>query len=279
MSEKVKPVNILRSEERGSESATDLLVIEEPLEIRVGYGPENNRQQHALTVTMRTPGDDEHLSLGFLFTEAIISSTSQVLSAKYCRNVTQEDGGNNVMRVELKPKVKYNPADYTRNFYTNSSCGVCGKASIEQVQVECVPIHNEQHIKKALISKLPGKLLEAQDVFKHTGGVHACGLFDQQGKLKVHKEDVGRHNALDKLIGLLLINNNLPADEAILMLSGRISFELVQKAVKAGIAIIAAVGAPSSLAVELAEKLGVTLIGFIKEDRFNVYTNTQRIIE
>ena len=277
MTGKVKPVNIVRTETNLSESTSDLLVIEEPLEIRVGYGPEENRQQHCLSVTMRTPGDDEHLCLGFLFTEGVISSTNEVLSAKYCRNVTEQDGGNNVMRVELKPVINYNPADYNRNFYTNSSCGVCGKASIEQVQVACQPITGNFEVNRELISQLPGKLLTLQDVFKHTGGVHACGFFNRDGELLVHKEDVGRHNALDKLIGVLLIQENLPAAEGVLMLSGRISFELVQKAIRAGIPVIAAVGAPTSLAVELANNFGVTLIGFVKDSGFNIYSHEERI--
>lgn len=279
MSKRVKPVNIVRSEQQRSENTSDLLVVEEPLEIRVGYGPENDRHQHSLAVTMRTPGDDEHLSLGFLFTEGIVHSANQVLSAKYCSNVNIEDGGNNVMRVELVPEVKYNPAHYKRNFYTTSSCGVCGKASIEQVQVNCTPVQTDLRISKQLIAKLPDILLQGQDIFKHTGGVHACGLIDPMGNLPIHKEDVGRHNALDKLIGAMLLNNQLPLSEYVLMLSGRISFELVQKSVRAGVPIIAAVGAPTSLAVELANEFGVTLIGFLKESGFNIYTSKNRIID
>jgi FdhD protein len=279
MADKVKPVNIVRTESGDSSTTSDLLVVEEPLEIRVGYGPEKERLQHSLTVTMRTPGDDEHLCLGFLFTEGVITSKDQVLSAKYCSNITVNDGGNNVMRVELKPEVAYNPANYNRNFYTNSSCGVCGKASIEQVQVNCGPVSGHVKVNRDLVSTLPGMLLNSQDVFKHTGGVHACGLFNPQGQLMVQKEDVGRHNALDKLVGTLLLADQLPDVGNILMLSGRISFELVQKAVKAGIAVIAAVGAPSSLAVELANEFGVTLIGFLKESGFNTYTHTERIVD
>lgn len=279
MTEKVKPVNIIRANSKGNSATSDLLVVEEPLEIRVGYGSEKNRQQHSLSVTMRTPGDDEHLCLGFLFSEGVISSKENILSAKYCQNVTISDGGNNVMRVELQPDILYNPTRHNRNFYINSSCGVCGKASIEQVQVDCNPINSDLKVARDIVSALPDKLLASQDVFKHTGGVHACGLFNRQGELLMHKEDVGRHNALDKLIGTLLLSDSLPATGNILMLSGRISFELVQKAVKAGIGVVAAVGAPSSLAVDLANEFGVTLIGFLKESGFNTYTHPDRIIE
>ena len=279
MSEKVKSVKIVRSEGEVDESTSDLLVVEEPLEIRIGYGAQDKRLQHSLTVTMRTPGDDEHLCLGLLYTEGIITSMHQVMSAKYCQNVTLEDGGNNVMRVELKPEINYNPVSFSRNFYTSSSCGVCGKASIEQVQVDCQAVESALHIKKELIARLPKKLLTLQDVFKHTGGVHACGLFDPRGNLLLHKEDVGRHNALDKLVGAMLIKKELPAGDKILMLSGRISFELVQKAIKAGIPIVLAVGAPSSLAVELANEFAVTLVGFVKESGFNIYTHPERIID
>lgn len=279
MSEKVKAVRIVRLGAEKLSSANDLLVVEEPLEIRVGYGSSTNRQQDTLTVTMRTPGDDEHLCLGFLFTEGIINSVNEVLSAKYCSNITEGDGGNNVMRVELIPEKGFNPADFKRNFYTTSSCGVCGKASIDHLRGNCEPLIKKTKVSKHLFNSLPNILLAQQDVFKHTGGVHACGLFDLEGQLIIHKEDVGRHNALDKLIGSLLISNSIPLTEKILLLSGRISFELVQKAILAGIEIVAAVGAPSSLATELADEFGVTLIGFVKEEGFNIYTSSERIID
>lgn len=279
MADKVRHTEIIKSSSSASAKSKDLLVVEEPIEIRVGYGDEDNRQQDTLSITMRTPGDDEHLCLGFLYVEGIISHASEVLSAKYCQNVTEEDGGDNVMRVELAPSVEYSSSRHKRNFYTNSSCGVCGKASIEHVQVDCIPVTGDFRFSRDLILRLPEKLLAAQDVFKHTGGVHACGLFDLQGNLVLHKEDVGRHNALDKLIGSQFVSGSLPASEHILLLSGRISFELVQKSVRAGIAVIAAVGAPSSLAVELAEQFGVTLIGFVREIGFNIYTNHHRVID
>jgi len=278
MAERIDPINIRRILGENSSLKSDLVVVEEPLEIRVGYGPESDREQGTITVTMRTPGDDEHLCLGFIYSEGMISSAKEILSAKYCTNVGEEDGGENVMRVELSSEIAFNPNEFQRNFYTNSSCGVCGKASIDHVKQTCEPVADTGlQISRETIYSLPQVLEDVQDVFKHTGGLHACGLFDANGKLIIHKEDVGRHNALDKLIGNLLVTDNLPASDKILMLSGRISFELVQKAVKAGIPIIAAVGAPSSLSVALGEEYGVTLVGFLKEKGFNVYTGFKRI--
>lgn len=278
MAERVDPVNIKRVLGENSTQERDLLVVEEPLEIRIGYGTESAREQVTITVTMRTPGDDEHLCLGFIYSEGMISSAKDVLSVKYCTNVGEEDGGENVMRVELSSEIAFNPNEFQRNFYTNSSCGVCGKASIDHVKQICEPVTDTGlKISRKTIYNLTKVLEAAQDVFKHTGGLHACGLFDASGALIIHKEDVGRHNALDKLIGSLLVAGDLPARDTILMLSGRISFELVQKAVKAGIPIIAAVGAPSSLAVALAEEYGVTLVGFLKDKGFNVYSGFDRI--
>lgn len=279
MARKVRHIEIVKRSVLRKVQSNDLLVVEEPLEIRVGYGSEDAREQDTISITMRTPDDDEHLCLGFLYSEGIVSSVTDVLSAKYCSNVTDQDGGNNVMRVELAPSIEYSSSRYKRNFYTTSSCGVCGKASIEHVQIDCEPVIADFEISAELILSLQQKLLGAQDVFKHTGGVHACGLFDLTGNLILHKEDVGRHNALDKLIGSLLLSGDLPALNHILLLSGRISFELVQKSIKAGIGAIAAVGAPSSLAVELAQDFGITLIGFLKESGFNIYTNQHRVID
>jgi len=226
MAEQVDSVNIKRVLGENHSEEPDLVVVEEPLEIRIGYGPDVNRKQVTITVTMRTPGDDEHLCLGFIFTEGMIHSPKEVISAKYCTNMGEEDGGENVMRIELSSETEFNPNDHKRNFYTNSSCGVCGKASIEHVKQSCQPVAaTDLKVSGKTISELPQVLEEAQDVFKHTGGLHACGLFDVNGKLLRHKEDVGRHNALDKLIGSLILENRLPANDNILILSGRISFE------------------------------------------------------
>lgn len=273
----VVPHKIEKRTSAHSEIRDDLIVVEEPLEIRLGYGPDGDRDQLSLSVTMRTPGNDEELAIGFLYSEQIISSASNFLSVKYCDDVGKQDQKENVMRVELTPDVKLDPTLFKRNFYTTSSCGVCGKASIEQVRFQCQPISDKIRIKGSILNQLPRKLRDAQIVFKHTGGLHASALFDLSGNLLFYREDVGRHNALDKLLGHLVLTHDGNAIEHILLLSGRISFELVQKAARASIPIIAALGAPSSLAVDLAEELGITLVGFLKEDKFNIYTHSKRL--
>ena len=275
----IQPVEITRVGKDSQESVPDLVVSEEPLEIRIGHGLEGDRKQFSLSVTMRTPGNDEALCIGFLFTEGIINSMADVLSVKYCEDLGRKEGMENLMRVELQPSIEIDDQQFKRNFYTTSSCGVCGKASIDSIKVTCDPIESEEiSVAKALLFEMPDKLREAQKVFQHTGGLHACGLFDLEGKLTFHNEDVGRHNALDKFIGSLLIRGSVQASGSILMLSGRISFELVQKALRAGIQVIAAVGAPSSLAVNLANEFGITLIGFLKNEKFNIYTGKQRVV-
>lgn len=274
----VHTVNIEKVGRESSKSTPDLIVTEEPLEIRLGYGPQDQREQMTLAVTMRTPSHDEELCIGFLFTEGIINSIDDTLSVKYCDDLGTVDNHENVMRVELAPEVSIDPEQFNRNFYTTSSCGVCGKAAIEAINVVCEPLKNDQiTVDQELIFDLPSKLREAQEVFKHTGGLHASAIFDQEGNLLAHREDVGRHNALDKLIGHFLKQDKETLTSSILLLSGRISFELVQKAVRAGIPIIAAVGAPSSLAVDLAKDFGVTLIGFLGEKKFNIYNGKQRV--
>ncbi len=275
----VQAVEVVRVGAETLENKPDLVVSEEPLEIRVGHGPEDNRQQFSLSVTMRTPGNDEALCVGFLFTEAIINSMEEVMSVKYCEDLGRTEGMENLMRVELQPFVEIDDEQFKRNFYTTSSCGVCGKASIDSIKVSCNPLSAEAiEIKKEVLFRLPDQLRKAQQIFEHTGGLHACGLFDVDGNLLAHNEDVGRHNALDKLIGSMLIKKTTDFSNAVLVLSGRISFELVQKALRAGIQMVAAVGAPSSLAVNLAEEFGMTLVGFLKGDRFNIYTGKQRVI-
>ena len=275
----VQAVEILRIGPQAPETKPDLVVSEEPLEIRLGHGPVDNRQQFSLSVTMRTPGNDEALCLGFLYTEGIINAMDEIISVKYCDDLGRNEGTENLMRVELKPFVEIDNEQFKRNFYTTSSCGVCGKASIDAIKVSCEALSSTPiKVGKEVLFSLPDRLRASQNVFKHTGGLHAAGLFDVHGELIVHHEDVGRHNALDKLIGSGLIKGSLPFSDSILVLSGRISFELVQKALRAGIQIIAAVGAPSSLAVNLAEEFGMTLVGFLKTDRFNIYTGKERVM-
>ncbi len=254
--------------------ANDLLATEEPMEIRLEYGPGNNRVQKSISVTMRTPGNDEELAAGFLFTEAIISKPADIVS------ITRPKSGNDgIIMVSLAENITLNTANLERNFYTTSSCGVCGKASIEAVRTACnIPDSFDRlRVPVSLIYQLPGLLRKQQEVFENTGGLHACALFDTSGKLLLSREDVGRHNALDKLVGAALNAGMIPLDNHILLLSGRASFELVQKAVMAGIKIVAAVGAPSSLAAEMAEEWGMTLIGFLRGERFNIYSGAERI--
>ena len=266
----VAPIAITRVENGTSVSAEDLLVTEEPLEIRLGYGPEHDRTEIRLSVTMRTPGNDEELTRGFLFTEGLITDPAQLLRVAYCENVKEEERGN-VVRAELHPSVDVDPAKWQRNFYTTSSCGVCGKSSIEAVQVNCpTPLPKAPELSPALITSLPDRMRAAQTVFKHTGGIHAAALFNAQGELLLLREDVGRHNAVDKVIGAAQLAN-LPLAACVLLVSGRAGFELVQKCVVAGIPAMAAVGAPSSLSVQLARASGLLLIGFLRNERFNIY--------
>ncbi len=255
---------------------TDLLAVEEPLEIRLLFGPAEDRKQQSVSVTMRTPGKDFDLAIGFLFTEGIIQKWEDITSIKHCGGFDQ-----NVVRVELKEDVSINISKLERNFYTTSSCGVCGKASINAVRTTCQierSLNNALCFPAELLYTLPERLRSEQAIFQNTGGLHGCALFDVSGKLILSREDVGRHNALDKLIGAALQENLIPLDNYILLLSGRGSFELVQKAWMAGVQVIAAVGAPSSLAVEMAKEAGITLVGFLRNNGFNIYSGEQRIV-
>ncbi|MDX2303971.1 MAG: formate dehydrogenase accessory sulfurtransferase FdhD [Microscillaceae bacterium] len=259
---------------------TDLLVVEEPLEIRLGFGTADNRQQKSISLTMRTPGNDFELSLGFLFTEGILTSINQLHSIRYCENISSEDSKENIVRVELKEGFTPDLKTLERHFYTHSSCGVCGKASLESLSTLNCPINLPSYplVSTECILQLAENIREEQTVFKHTGGLHAAAIFSPEGELLLLREDIGRHNALDKLIGHFLYQNQLPLSHHILWLSGRVSFEMVQKALKAGIAVLVAVGAPSSLAVDLATQYQMTLIGFAKEQSFNIYSDFGRVI-
>lgn len=246
-----------------SDDCLDVLSVEEPLEIRV------NGQ--AVAVTMRTPGDDRDLALGFLFTEGIICSSEQI------REVTVK---GNIAEVILSSSVQVDPATFERHSYIASSCGVCGKKTIDAVRVKRQYKSGKANclVSPEVIHRLPGQMRQAQKSFACTGGIHATGLFDLAGNLLSLREDVGRHNAMDKVLGRQFLEDKLPLTEHILLVSGRASFELVQKAAHAGLAILAAVGAPSSLAVQLAEETGMTLLGFVRDERFNIYCGAQRII-
>jgi FdhD protein len=251
---------------------SDVLAVEEPLEIRLGCDVDGRRVHRPVSVTMRTPGHDRELAVGFLFTEGIIATPDQVAGVRGC-------GAGNVVRVDLRPGIVVDLARLERHFYTSSSCGVCGKVSLEAVRV--CPRHRaaagQPVIAEAVIHRLPEVLRAAQAVFDRTGGLHAAALFDTHGHLLCLREDVGRHNAVDKLIGAEFLAGQTLLSECVLMVSGRASFELVQKAAVAGIPILAAVGAPSSLAVSLAQEHGLTILGFVRQDRFNIYTGGERI--
>ncbi|GAB3263517.1 formate dehydrogenase accessory sulfurtransferase FdhD [Larkinella harenae] len=268
----VSPVTLHKiTQDAEPQEAADLLAVEEPLEIRLGYGPLNDRQQRSVAVTMRTPGHDEELALGFLFTESIVQKPSQIVSIRHC--VTDSEKKGNVLRVELQPDVDVDWHRLERHSYTASSCGICGKASIEAVQTVCSgPLPGDFSVDSAVIHGLPEKLRQAQRAFAHTGGLHAAALFDEAGALLLVREDIGRHNALDKLIGAAFWQNWLPLSRFGVLVSGRVAFELVQKCWMAGVPLLAAVGAPSSLAVELAQEAGITLLGFVRDNRYNQYT-------
>jgi FdhD protein len=259
-------------------NTADSLAIEEPLEIRLEYGPADNRKVQNVSVTMRTPGNDAELAAGFLFTEGIVKQARDIANVDHCFIACAENK-ENVIQVNLTEQVIPDLKNMERNFYTTSSCGVCGKGSINAIRTVTSFSQEADHnlINAELLYELPDLLSHHQEIFTATGGLHACALFNLTGKLLLVREDVGRHNALDKLIGVALGNNWLPLNQSILLLSGRASFELVQKAAMAGITMIAAVGAPSSLAVQLAEEFGITLIGFLRNHRFNIYTAAHRI--
>jgi FdhD protein len=252
---------------------TDNVAVEEPLEIRIVAG----RQRHSLAVTMRTPGNDFELAAGFALSEGIIRERAEIARISYCVGRGNPDAQQyNVVNVQLQSGHAFDPSRFTRNVYTTSSCGVCGKASLEQVRA-ALPL--EKRIppfrpSPDLLYSLPNRLREQQTVFASTGGLHATALFDSKGELLLASEDVGRHNAMDKLIGTLLLKGQLPMSDCVALVSGRASFELVQKVVMAGIPALAAIGAPSSLAIDLAKEFGVTLVGFLRDGRFNLYTET-----
>jgi FdhD protein len=250
----------------------DVVAVEEPLEIRLGCDVAGKRVHRAVSITMRTPGHDLELAVGFLFTEGIIVAPEQVAGLATC-------GAGNVARVDLRRGSEVDLSRLERHFYAASSCGVCGKASLDTVWVcpRIRPAEGRPVVDAAVIHRLPATLRPAQAVFDRTGGLHAAALFNVGGQLLCLREDVGRHHALDKLIGVQFLAERTPLAESVLLVSGRVSFELVQKAAVAGIPILAAVGAPSSLAVSVAREHGLTILGFVREDRFNIYTGSERI--
>lgn len=274
----VKPTEIVRVEGNSRKVQPDLLVVEEPLEIRLNFGKPEARRQHSLSITMRTVGHDFELVLGFLFGEGILPNYQAVKSMRYCTEPKTQEEVDNIVIVELDPAVDFNMSALERHFYTTSSCGVCGKSSIEALaQGQCTFLNNDFEIGTSLIHQLPTIARKQQSVFEHTGGLHAATLFSSSGELLLMREDIGRHNAVDKIVGARLAAPSLQGEHQVLLVSGRAGFELVQKTITAGIPIMAAVGAPSSLAVDLARQFNLTLLGFVRNERFNIYSGSQRI--
>lgn len=266
---KLTPENLLATD--------DFLAVEEPLEIKIVYGPKENRISKTISITMRTPGEDCELALGFLFTEGIINKAAHILDTE---STIPSFLNQNTIEIQLSDDANPDIHRLDRHFYTTSSCGVCGKSSIDALKTIRMPELKADFpvIDRNVILSLPSLLTQLQSVFEKTGGIHASAIFDQSGKPLLLKEDVGRHNALDKIAGAALQQGLLPLSEQILLVSGRASFELVQKAAMIGVPLMAAVGAPSSLAAELAEEAGITLVGFLNGKRLNIYTHPGRIL-
>ncbi len=257
----------------------DRVAIEEPLEIQIGMERRSMRSVRSVSVTMRTPGNDDELATGFLFGEGILNRRSDIAGIEFPDR--EQDGPQNTVRIHLKAGVSLDFKQLERHFYTTSSCGICGKASLEAVRrmADKVSLSPTEalRISAAIVHGLPARLRRSQQIFEHTGGLHAAALFDSAGNLCSVREDVGRHNAVDKVIGAEWLNGRIPLSDRILLVSGRASFELIQKAARAGIPMFAAVGAPSSLAIELAEACGLTLLGFVRDTRFNIYSASYRL--
>lgn len=266
----------LRSVEAGRvRLKSDVLATEEPMEIRLVAG----ETKQTVAVTMRTPGADFELAAGFLYGEGILTSREDIVRISYCTDPEVDaEQQYNIVNVELRNDKEYDLRSLERHFYTTSACGVCGKASLEQLELrDCPVITPGPEIAEEVIYSLPGKLREAQGVFDDTGGLHAAALFDAEGNLVTLREDVGRHNATDKLVGRALLEGKLPLSDHIVMVSGRSSFEIMQKTLTAGAPIVCAISAPSSLAVDVAREFGMTLVGFLRGKRFNVYAGFERI--
>ena len=279
----ISEASVRRVSPEGDNESSDSLAVEEPLEIRIGFADGTHK---AVSITMRTPGEDGELAVGFLFTEGILKSPSQVKQVRHCGLKIGKVKGtvdrasalnSNTIRVDLADRVELDLKRLERHFYTTSSCGVCGKSSIEALQTGAKKLDGGVSIDPDVIHGLPETLRAAQSTFDKTGALHASALFNPDGTLDIVREDVGRHNALDKVIGAKFLASETPLEDKVLLVSGRASFELVQKALMAGIPMLVAVGAPSSLAVELASEFGMTLIGFVRDGRFNIYGGEGRV--
>ncbi|MEX2496907.1 MAG: formate dehydrogenase accessory sulfurtransferase FdhD [Woeseia sp.] len=279
MSGSTLAIDVSKVEGQKQFSQADDVAVEEPLEIQVSSLTPGGSAAKSISITMRTPGDDAELAVGFLFSEAIIKSAADVASVEHCGAPAPDTGYRNVIRVELQPDVPLDLDRLERHFYTTSSCGVCGKSSLEALRVTGQRPMTDvtTSFAREMIVQMPDKLRESQQVFSRTGGLHAAAVFTPDGEISIVREDVGRHNAVDKVIGALLLAGRLPARGMGLLVSGRASFELMQKALVAGLPLLAAVGAPSSLAVSLAVEFDMTLIGFLRGGRFNLYSGARRL--
>ena len=269
---------VVQAREGTSRTRSDVLAVEEPLEIRIS--PPGGGAFVQVSVTMRTPGHDFELAAGFLYAEGLLRTPDHVRTISYCTDRLLDGAQQyNIVNVVLRPGAPYDAGRFRRNFYATSSCGVCGKASIEAIQAAGVYslIRDDVAVDGEILCRLPDAMRTAQSVFERTGGLHAAGLFDHNGRLLAIREDVGRHNAVDKLVGHAFLARDLPLRDRILMVSGRASFEIVQKAAAAGIPVVAAVSAPSSLACDTAEAFGMTLLGFVRGGCFTVYTGEHRV--
>lgn len=272
-------IEIHKVDDSGITRKNDNVAVEEPLEIQVSADSADGSAAKSVSITMRTPGADEELAVGFLFTEGIITSADQVLSVRHYGEADPDSGLQNIVRVEIDPNVDLQLDRLERHFYTTSSCGVCGKASLDALRVtgQSSLAAHQTHFSAKLLTGMPDIVRAQQPLFSKTGGLHAAAIFGSDGEIAIVKEDVGRHNATDKAIGALFSAGKLPANQMALLVSGRASFELMQKALVAGIPLLAAVGAPSSLAVQMAKEFNMTLVGFLRDGSFNIYAGSERI--
>jgi FdhD protein len=271
---------LVRVESHHADTILDQVAVEEPLEIRLRYFNQSlsEQKEESISITMRTPGDDFELAAGFLFTEGIIENREAIDHISYCLGHEKSKQAYNIVTVTLQPQIRCDLARLKRHFYLSSSCGVCGKSSLDALALHgCQALSDQLSLTSEHIVVMPALVRSAQSAFEKTGGLHAAALFDTKGRLLSLKEDVGRHNALDKLIGEALLSNKTSLPSTAVMVSGRTSFELVQKALLARIPIVVAIGAPSSLAIELAKEFNITLIGFLRENKFNIYSGAHRI--
>lgn len=270
---------ILRLRGDAAEPLDDAVAVEEPLEIRLQWQSNGQLNRRSIAVTMRTPGDDFELAAGFLYGESILDGRDDIADVAYCLDAdVEEEQRQNIVTVTLRPGLDFDISRLERNFYTTSSCGVCGKATLEALELQgCALLGPGVSVAFETVCGLPESLRRKQEVFETTGGLHAAGLFTPAGELLELAEDVGRHNALDKLVGGRLLAGAMPLEASVLLLSGRCSFELVQKALRARIPVVCSVGAPSSLAIDVAQSFGMTLCGFVRPGGFNIYSGAGRI--